>query len=114
MWGGAALSDAVAPPQDRTNLAFAALQLNRDLGFSELVYGVVSTLPVPPTPASTPRSQPAHVSGGLGVYPQEAVQLMLRVVHGMLARISKDLTQTPVVACQTTQDVVSSDAWQMH
>lgn len=27
--------------QDRTNLAFAALQLNRDLGFSEYVYGLV-------------------------------------------------------------------------
>jgi hypothetical protein len=27
--------------QDRTNLAFAALQLNRDLGFSTYVYGVV-------------------------------------------------------------------------
>ncbi len=28
--------------QDRTNLAFAALQLNRDRGFNELVYGIVS------------------------------------------------------------------------
>ena len=45
------------PVQDRTNLAFAALQLNRDLHFSEYVYGMVSTLTVrfiafsaPPTP----------------------------------------------------------------
>lgn len=31
--------------QDRTNLAFAALQLNRDLGFSEYVYGLVRSQP---------------------------------------------------------------------
>ena len=30
--------------QDRTNLAFAALQLNRDLHFSEYVHGMVSIL----------------------------------------------------------------------
>lgn len=30
--------------QDRTNLAFAALQLNRDLHFSEYVYGLVCAL----------------------------------------------------------------------
>jgi hypothetical protein len=27
--------------QDRTNLSFAAIQLNRDLQFSEYVYGLV-------------------------------------------------------------------------
>ena len=46
-YGGRPGSIAVVGTQDRTNLAFAALQLNEDRGFNELVYGIVSRPPPP-------------------------------------------------------------------